>query len=959
MKNYTKITNKYIDEIQSEVTIYKHNKTGARIATFENDDNNKVFSIAFRTPPVNSTGLTHILEHSVLCGSLKYPVKDPFVELLKSSLNTFLNAFTFPDKTMYPLASQNLNDFKNLMSVYMDAVFYPQIYNHEEIFMQEGWHYHITDENDDITINGVVYNEMKGAFSDPQQVFIRTLMHSLYPDNAYAFESGGDPKYIPNLTYEEFKEFHSKYYHPSNSYILLYGNLDMEERMEWLDKEYLSNFDKIDFDTTIKYQAPFDAPKMITEYYPVSEEEELKDKTFLSYNIVLPTTLDSKLMMAMSILISVLFDQPGSIMREKLINAKLGEDVQTLFDDGMLQPFVSIMVLNSNQEDEEKFINLVNETFKEIANKGINKDELLALINYSEFKLREKPFSPRMPQGIDFQIQCLGSFIYDDNHPFDKLEVLKYYKEFKEDINNGYFENIIYEYFLNNNHKSYVKLIPSHTIKNETDSKLKEELKKYKESLSKDELKTLIQKNKALELYQSTPSNKEDIDKLPKLTLEDINLDIEKYKLEVINNDYNMLLSQYHTNDIAYVRYYFDISHISFDNILYLSLYIDLFKQLSTTNYTYQEITQNLQNYTGGLFASIVNLKTVDLESKTYFTFGYSALSSNVAKANSILEDILNNTIFDEKRIFERISEVHANQESSLASRGHQTAMVRALSYIDEGNRYKEYLNGIEYNDFINDIYKNFNEKKEYIINRLKETTKLLSKKNFTFGFTGLMDLYNDNKNVFDSFYNSLYDELSYEKNDFKPNILNEGIKIQANVNYVARVGKSNNKPTGAIAVLQNALSMDYLWTNVRVLGGAYGAMMSADQSKLIAFTSYRDPNISKTNNTYDAVVDFINNFNPTEDELLKYKIGTIGNLDVVAHVKDKAESARVAYLRGYTYEMSVQFRKEAVNADIAELKGLANSFKEALDNNALCVIGNADMIEKENIFKNIRNLSK
>ena len=366
MKNYTKVTSKFIDEIQSNVTIYRHNKTNARICTIENDDNNKVFSIAFRTPPINDGGLTHILEHSVLCGSKKYPVKDPFVELLKSSLNTFLNAFTFPDKTMYPCASQNEKDFKNLMSVYMDAVFYPQIYTHEEIFMQEGWHYHILDEKDPLVYNGVVYNEMKGAFSDPQQILFRNLLHSLYPDTAYGFESGGDPEFIPDLTYEEFKNFHSKFYHPSNSYIFLYGNCDMEERMNWLDEAYLSDFDAIDFDTTIELQKPFLAPVSQTGYYPIAKEMPLENKTFLSYNVAFPSTLDAKLMIATSILVDVLLNVPGAPLKQALIDAQLGADVMAEFDDGLLQPLLGIIVVNSDENKEQKFIDLVDSTLKDI-----------------------------------------------------------------------------------------------------------------------------------------------------------------------------------------------------------------------------------------------------------------------------------------------------------------------------------------------------------------------------------------------------------------------------------------------------------------------------------------------------------------------------------------------------------------------------------------------------------------
>ena len=508
MKNYTKLKTKFIEDIQSNVTIYKHNKTNARICTIENDDNNKVFSIAFRTPPMNNGGLTHILEHSVLCGSKKYPVKDPFVELIKSSLNTFLNAFTFPDKTMYPCASQNDKDFKNLMSVYMDAVFYPQIYSHEEIFMQEGWHHHILDENDPVTYNGVVYNEMKGAFSDPQQILFRNLMHSLYPDTAYGFESGGDPAYIPDLTYEEFKEFHSKYYHPSNSYIFLYGNCDMEERMNWLDKEYLSNFEAIDFDTEIKYQEPFAKPIYQTNYYPVAKEVPLENKSFLSYNVAFPSTLDAKKMIATSILVDVLLNNPGAPLKQALIDAKLGADVMAAFDDGLLQPLLAIIVVNADEKREQEFIDLVNASIKDILDKGLDHNALRSLINYQEFKVREGKFS-YMPKGLEIEMTCLNSWLYSEDLPFAKLENLKYFQELKDELDQGYFEEIISNLILNNPHKTYVKLCPSHTCAEEKEQALETKLKNFKDSLSKEELQALIEKNKALQVYQSTPSTEE------------------------------------------------------------------------------------------------------------------------------------------------------------------------------------------------------------------------------------------------------------------------------------------------------------------------------------------------------------------------------------------------------------------------------------------------------------------
>ncbi|MGM9969628.1 MAG: insulinase family protein [Anaeroplasma sp.] len=958
---YTKLQSKYVEEIQSNITIYSHNKTKARICTIENDDPNKVFSIAFRTPPINNGGLTHILEHSVLCGSKKYPVKDPFVELLKSSLNTFLNAFTFPDKTMYPCASQNDKDFKNLMSVYMDAVFYPQIYDHEEIFMQEGWHYHITDKNEPITYNGVVYNEMKGAFSDPQQVLFRTLMHSLYPDTAYGFESGGDPKFIPDLSYEEFKNFHSKFYHPTNSYIFIYGNCDMKERMDWIDTEYLSKFDLIDFDTKIAYQKPFEKPIYKTEYYQIGKDERINNKAFLSYNVVFPTTLDTKLMIAVDILITALFITPGAVLKQKLIDAKLGEDVDSVFDDGLLQPLLSVMIINSNADSEDKFINIIDTELKEIIKNGLDKKVLESLLNYAEFKERERAFSARMPQGLEIEMKCLGSWLYDDEHPFDKLETLQYFKELKEELNTDYFENILEKYILNNKHKSFVKLLPSYDIKDEDNSLLERKLNDYKESLTEEELDKLIEKNKALQEYQNTPSTKEEIDSLPKLKLNDINPYPEDYNLEVIDSNYKILLSDYYVNDIAYVKYYFDISHIDLNKLLYVNLYSDLFKQLSNNNHSYQEINQLIQNNTGGMNMGLLPFAKLNNEAKLYLTIEYSALTDKCKIANNLLIEILENSnIEDEKRIFERLCELKSNLEMSVVGRGHQVSLTRALSYIDETNKYKDYINGIAYIDFISNLVNNFDKLKNDLFNELKEVKSLLCKDNFILGFTGSQKQLNMIKPILDYFYDRLDDNVSYQRHVFNNDILNEGIKTQFDVNYVARCGKYSQEYNGGIQVLCNCLSMDYLWQQVRVLGGAYGCMMNVDMNGNVGFTSYRDPNIDRTNKKYEEIIDFIENLNPSEEELLKYKIGAIGASEVVLHVRDKAEIARTRYLRDLNYDKLTEIRGQILSVTKEELKNYVYIFKEALAQNAVCVIGNSSKIDSANLqFNNKRSLIK
>ncbi len=955
---YKLLETKFIEEINSEVNVYSHIKTKARIVTLKNDDPNKVFLIGFRTPPINSTGLTHILEHSVLCGSRKYPVKDPFVELLKSSLNTFLNAFTFPDKTCYPIASVNDKDFKNLMDVYLDAVFYPRIYDHKEIFMQEGWHYELNDKNDDIIYNGVVFNEMKGAFSDPEQVLYRNIMHSLYKDTPYGLESGGDPKYIPDLSYEQFKDFHSKFYHPSNSYIYLYGDMDFEERLDYLDKEYLSNFNAIDFDTRISYQKPFDKP--IYEAYKY-QAESLENKTFLSYNVAFPTTLDYKLIIATKLLLNNILLTPGSRLKQALIDANIGEDVDAVFDDGLLMPMLTIIASNSNKELEPKFIEIIDNELKKILEEGLDKNALLANINYFEFKSREDLFSPRSPKGLNIILRSLDSYLYDDNMPYLKLIELKYYDELREDLKGNYFENIIKDYILNNNHKTYVTLEPDLDYSAKEDEIVKEKLKKYKESLSDKELDELVKMNQELKIYQSTPSTSEEVKTLHNLKLEDIKTKLEEYNLEVIDDKYKLLFSDYHTNDINYVKYYFNIDKLNSNGLRYASLYTDLLLNLSTTKHSFLEINQLIQGYTGGLFSLINVVTNMDNTVGIKLIFGYSALTKNVAFAEDLLEDVIYNTRFDDyKRLKERLLEIKNSLTMSISNSGHRFAARRAMSYINEENYVLEVITGINYLDFITDLCNNFDALKEDIVKNLLDINKLLGKDNFTLGFTGNKEMLNASKNEFDKFFSKLNDKAIYEKEEFKENILNEAFRAPFDVSFNAMVGKYDISYNSGMLVLLNSIYNDYLWTEVRVKGGAYGVMPQIRRDGFIVLVSYRDPNISKTFDAYKGIPEYIDSFNPTEEDLLQYKIGSIGNSTLVLHNKDKADMARTFYFKGVTQEIRDQEVTNIINVTVEDFKKYKEAFIEALSSGVIATIGSKSKIEdNKELYSNIRNLIK
>lgn len=960
-KNYEKIKNQFVDEISSNVTIYKHKKSGARICTIENDDKNKVFLIGFRTPAINNGGLTHILEHSVLCGSKKYPVKDPFVELLKSSLNTFLNAFTFPDKTCYPCASCNTQDFKNLMSVYMDAVFYPQIYNHEEIFRQEGWHYELFNEEDPITINGVVYNEMKGAFSNPSDTVQRLVYQSLFKDTSYGFESGGDPKYIPLLDYEDFKNFHKKYYSPSNSYIYLYGDCDMEERLDWLDKEYLSNFDVVDFDTTLKAQKPYDKPLFVTESYSVQKDEDLANKDFLTYNIGMMPNMPIKDILGLSLLVSALFQTPGAPLNELLIKEGLAQSVEASFDNELYQPILNIKLSNASASNEEKFINLINDKLNEYAKCGLDKKTLSSMINFLSFKAKEKPFSSRFPQGLMTILSSLTNWLYDEDASISGLETIKYYDELKNELDTNYFTDLLKKYIIDNPHKSFVKLVASHDANDKERIELEERLRKYKESLSKDEIKALIKKTNDLKLYQSEGNTKEELDTLPKLKKEDLSTEPDWGKIERLDFEYPILFSDYSINGINYINYYFDITGVSEEQIKYVSLFTDLFAQLPTDIYSYLDISNYVMENAGALNSTVLVYKDINLDVHEQIKISFSATKENVDKINNLILNLLNKTNYNDESLKSRISEIKVRLNQNLPYGASRIAGQRARSNFDLESKMQDSIAGISYGAFITNLCNNFDSLKDEIISNLEDVIKnFITSANVTIGFTGTEDELNSNKESIFSFVNNLNDLCCVLYQDSSLKNEKEAIKTAYNVNYCAKAGVIEKDYTGAAEVLTQIVNYNYLWQKIRVLGGAYGCAMNINKDNIITLSTYRDPNIKNSLNVFDELGDYVSNLNLKEDEILGFKISAMARLEQVLHKKDLTSLMQKYYFVGTTYDSIKKIKSEIIETTLSDLKSYGKSIKDAILNGSTCVIGQESKIEEEkDLFNVIRNLGE
>ncbi len=968
LKNYELLQQKTLQDLQSEGYLLRHKKSGARVLLMENKDENKVFSIGFRTPPEDSTGVPHILEHSVLCGSKNFPVKDPFVELVKGSLNTFLNAMTYPDKTVYPIASCNDKDFQNLMHVYMDAVFYPNIYQHDEIFRQEGWSYNLESEEDELTYNGVVYNEMKGAFSSPEGVLDRVVLNTLFPDSTYANESGGDPEVIPELSYEQFLDFHRKYYHPSNSYIYLYGDMNMEEKLNWLDEMYLSKFDTLEIDSEICMQKPFDAIKEVEMNYSISSNESEEDNTYLSYNKVIGTSLDRELYQAFQVLDYALLSAPGAPLKKVLVDAGIGKDIMGSYDNGILQPIFSVVAKNANPEQKDRFVSLIEETLAEIVKNGMDKKALEAGINYHEFRYREADFG-NYPKGLMYGLQMFDSWLYDDSKPFLHVEATETFAFLKEQVEKGYFEQLIQTYLLDNTHGAIVMVRPEKGRTARMEKELAARLQAYKETLSSEEVAELVKATHQLVEYQESEDDPKNLEKIPVLRREDISRDIAPIQNEVL--DYNgtpVIFHEIETNGIGYIDLLFDLSGISEEMLPYAGILQTVLGMIDTKNYEYGELFNEINVHTGGIGTSLELYPNVtkvrEKEFKATFEIKAKALYDKLPVAFDMMLEILTESkLDDEKRLKEILSMSKSRLQMRFQSAGHTTAALRALSYWSPLSKFKDLTSGIGYYEVIRRLEENFEEEKGTLIANLQTLVKML------FRPDSMMVSYTATREGLDgveTLVRQLKNKLFTEVPEYNPCIIhcekrNEGFKTSSKVQYVARVGNfmdASMEYTGALQILRVILSYDYLWQNVRVKGGAYGCMSNFTRLGEGYFMSYRDPNLEKTNAIYEGVVDYLRAFSVSERDMTKYIIGTISNMDQPMTPVAKGDRSMNLYMNQVSEEMIRKERAEVLDATEEDIRGLAQIVEAILKNNYFCVIGSEEKIEEQKaMFMEIRSI--
>ncbi len=955
MESYDLIVSEELKDLNCKGEFYKHKRSGARVVIIKNDDKNKVFSIGFRTPSEASTGVQHITEHSTLCGSRKYPPKEPFVELAKGSLNTFLNAMTYPDKTVYPVASCNDVDFKNLMDVYLDAVFYPNIFSKPEIFKQEGWHFE--SDGKKVKLNGVVFNEMKGAYSAPDDVLQNGIFESLFPDTPYRFDAGGNPEVIPSLTYEDFLDFHQNHYHPANSYIYLYGDIDAEEMLKYLDEEYLKDFNKEDFsfDTSIPLQDGFKAPVKASYPYAVMEDEDTSSKSYFSYSWTIDTALNDRLCIAMDVIDYVLITAPGAVLKQAFLDAGIATDISSSFETSLYQPVYSVIAKNAKAEDEEKFLKIMQDVLKDISVNGLDESMIDAGINYLEFRYREADFGT-YPKGLIYNLAMLDSWMYDESQPFIHIDSGKTFDWFKTIDKQEFFKETVKKYLLDNNSAACVTLAPDTGLDKKRKEKEAAFIKKYTEALTADEFKCLVDETIHLKEYQSEPSTQEELATIPLLSIE--NIDREPIPIEYdmyMLGETRLIYEDIFTNGIDYVTFAFDCQAVPEHLLPYLGLLNIVMGLMDTTNFSYTDLTSEINIHTGGIYSDISTRRNVKnyADMRIFFEIKAKAMGDKLEYIDSLTREMIFNTDYsDKKRLKDIIAKTRSQLEDAVLSAGHTTASTIALAQVSNSRYYASITRGYGFFKFLEKIDDDFEEVADDTIEKLNRLTELIfSRRNLTVNLTTDKKGLDNARPVITGFIEKIplvdVEDIPLEFARME----NENIALTSpsQVNYVARAGNfadAGYKYNGALRVLKTIFSYDYLWNNVRVKGGAYGCMAEFGRSGDTYMVSYRDPNIKETNDIFEAAPDYIKNFNGTDHDMTKYIIGTIGALDTPLTPSAKGIRAFDAYLKNVTTDMLRTERKEVLTCDADKIRGLADHVNAALKEDILCVVGNAEKIE-------------
>ena len=951
-----------IDEINGTAYEMKHEKSGARLIYIDSPDSNKVFNIAFRTTPHNSTGVAHIMEHSVLCGSRKFPLKEPFVELVKGSLNTFLNAMTYPDKTMYPVASKNDKDFHNLMDVYLDAVFYPRVREDAEIVMQEGWHYELENADDELTYKGVVFNEMKGVYSSPDSVLERQMMRELFPDTTYGVDSGGDPDYIIDLTYEEFQEFYRVHYHPSNSYIFLYGDMNIEEQLAFLNDEYLSHFDAIDVHTEVALQAPFTEGKVVSYPYSVGSEEPTDNRTLHSFAYVLPDVTPEH-SLAFEVLTHALLTSPAAPLKQALVKAGIGSDISGYYLDSIRQPMWTVQATGSNLNKQADLQRIVESTLQELCDKGLDKELLEASLNSIEFALRESDFGGR-PIGLAYIIRMMDNWLYDN----DPLELL-HYEDALANIRKGlagtYFEDLIRHSILNNNHKVLVSIYPERGLQERKDAEVKEHLATVKANMTSEEIEAIVEQTKRLKIRQETPDSDEALASIPLLELSDLNPNIEavERRESKIGNTTVHFVPTF-TKGINYVGLYFKLNCLTEEELFYADILSDILGRIDTSERGYEALAKDINMNLGGLSSDITAISKDGKrdEFTPLMIVRAKALHSKLPDLCRLINEVVKKADYsDDQRLTELVQESKAIWDNEAFRRGNSIVSQRVMAQVSAVGKFRDNGN-LGYYQKISELASN-----PAALPLLPEKLAEVARKIFRANNVDIMFVGEEGE--LEAFENLMKPFVeTWDATELSDDVLqitrlsgNDGIVTAGKVQYVAQGGNFIDhgfKHVGPMSVLETILRYEYLWIRIRVQGGAYGAFANFYDDGNMIFCSYRDPNLLETLNVYKELPQYLRDFTLTDREMRKYIIGTMSSLDLPMTPALRGPRAMGMYFSGAKLEDKVEFRKQVIACKPEDIVALADVVEPVLNDNHICTMGNEQKIrDAGNVFDNIVSL--
>ena len=942
-----------IRELGTMARLFRHLKTGAELLSLSNDDDNKVFGITFRTPPSDSTGIAHILEHSVLCGSRKYPVKEPFVELLKGSLNTFLNAFTFPDKTCYPVASQNLQDFYNLIDVYLDAVFYPRLTPF--IFQQEGWHYELEDTSRSLSYKGVVYNEMKGAYSSADNLLVEHSLQSLFPDHPYGLDSGGDPKSIPNLTFEQFRDFHQKHYHPSNSRIYFYGNDDPEERLRIADR-CLKDFDPIKLDSTIPPQTPFSEPRRLGRTFMAGEGES-RQKGMITLNWLLCETTSVETNFALRILEYILLGMPASPLRKALIDSGLGEDIcgEGLSRE-LRQIYFSTGLKGVDMDQFDKVEHTVFETLNDLAQNGIHPHTIKAALNSIEFRLRENN-SGRFPQGLILMLRSLTTWLYDGD-PMALLSFESPLEKIRSLIRSDktYFQDMIQRFFLDNAHRTTLTLRPDPDLREKEEANEKERLEAARSTMNPKELDALVQNTHDLKQAQETPDSPDDLATIPCLRLADLDKENKILPVEIIDRQgTSILFHDLFTNGIAYLDVGFDLHTLPDKYLPYVPLFGRALVEMGTEKEDFVTLTQRISRKTGGIRpASFTSAIKNRKQSAAWLFLRGKAMLSQMEELMNILQEVLMTVRLDNRERFRQmVMEEKARAEQILVPGGHQIVDLRLRSHFSEAGWAAEQMGGISNLFFLRDLAEGVNNDWPRIQATLEEMHRLLINRN-----AGVFNVTLDDVgwSRSETHLNGFIDALpqgpvhEYDWSLTRP-ALSEGMIIPSKVNYVGKgadLFQMGYKYNGSASVITRYLRNAWLWDQIRVKGGAYGSFCLFDRhSGALTFVSYRDPNISETIDVYDRAARFLREIKLPDTELTKGIIGAIGDMDTYLLPDSQGYASMIRHLTGDTVDVRQQMREEILTTESSHFREFGNLIERVKEEGIVKILGSQAAIEE------------